>query len=72
MQPGPAASAPESHSSSRQEHLGRSLLKRAILGVVLLFIIVSSGAWLMNAGIEAEADPAGDDVAVSLPADRRP
>lgn len=66
----PAASAPQSHSKTGQEHLGRSVLKRAIVGVVLLFILVSSSAWLLHSGIEAGAEPAENEVAVSEPAGR--
>jgi hypothetical protein len=43
------------------------VFKRVVLGVVLLFVMVSGWAWLMNAGIEAEAETA-DDVAISQPA----
>lgn len=70
MQPGPAESSPKSESSSRQASLGRSVLKRAVIGLVLLFIIVSGGAWLMHAGIQAEAEPAGEEASLSEPADR--
>jgi len=57
-------------SNARREPFARSVLKRAALGVVLLLIIVSGGAWLMHNGIEAEAEPALDEVAISRPADR--
>lgn len=63
-----AASAQESRNNTLPEHLGRSLLKRAIVGVLLLSVLVSSGAWLLHAGIEAEAVTAGNEVAVSEPA----
>jgi hypothetical protein len=33
-------------------------LKRALLGIVLLCVFVSAGAWLMYAGIEPEFDAA--------------
>lgn len=67
----PAVSASDSDIfNARQEPWGRSLLKRALLGLVLLFILVSSGAWLMHNGIEAEAEPAAGEQAISAPADR--
>ncbi len=64
----PDQSASEA-ATARQETFARSVLKRLVVGVVLLFILVSGGAWLMHAGIEAEAETA-DEVAVSDPADR--
>jgi hypothetical protein len=42
--------------AAAQRKSSRSILKRALLGLVLLFVMVSGGAWLMHAGIEAEAD----------------
>lgn len=44
----------------------RSVLMRALLGLVLLFIIAAGGAWLMHAGIQAEAEPAPEEAAVSV------
>lgn len=71
MSPGPAASAPESRSKKTgQESVGRAVLKRAILGLLLLFVMVSSSAWLLHSGIGAEAEPAEDEVAVSVPSDQ--
>lgn len=70
MSPGPAASAPESRSKTGQESVGRAVLKRAILGLLLLFVMVSSSAWLLHSGIGAEAEPAEDEVAVSVPSDQ--
>ena len=49
-----------------QEPWGRSVLKRALLGLVLLFALVSSGAWLLHAGIQ----PAADDQFIEVPVDR--
>ena len=66
----PPEQASSMNSSARYEPFGRLLLKRAALGVILLVIIVSGGAWLMHNGIEAEAEPAvSDEVAVSQSAD---
>lgn len=39
---------------------GRALLKRALLGLVLLFTMVSGGAWVMHAGLESDRTIAGD------------
>ena len=50
-----AAPVQPMHTVTREVY-GRSILKRALLGIFLLFIMVSGGAWLMHAGIEAEAD----------------
>ena len=58
--------SPVSIDNARRKPFARSVLKRAALGVVLLLIIVSGGAWLMHNGIEAEAD----EVAISQPAER--
>ncbi|PZN14180.1 MAG: hypothetical protein DIU63_12535 [Proteobacteria bacterium] len=59
------------NNNARHEPFGRTLLKRAALGVILLIIIVSSGAWLMHNGIEAGAEPAfTEEVAISQSADR--
>lgn len=64
----PAFSASDSdYRNARQDRPARSVLKRALLGVTLLFILVSGGAWLMHAGIEAEAD----EGTISAPADPR-
>ena len=46
----------QSMQITARELSGRSVLKRALLGIFLLFIMVSGGAWLMHAGIEVEAD----------------
>jgi hypothetical protein len=50
-------------------HSGRSLLKRAVFGLVLLVLMVSGGAWLMDAGIDrsAEAQLAWPDDGVAQP-----
>jgi hypothetical protein len=66
MAPGPAASVTD--GTNHQMPRARSVLKRALLGLVLLFIMVSGGAWLMHAGIEAEAETAADEPAISAPA----
>ncbi|HEX7072742.1 MAG TPA: hypothetical protein VF226_01775 [Hyphomicrobiaceae bacterium] len=63
----PEPSASETAASTRHDTYTRSVFKRVVLGVVLLFVMVSGWAWLMNAGIEAEAETA-DDVAISQPA----
>nr|PZN88098.1 MAG: hypothetical protein DIU57_00990 [Pseudomonadota bacterium] len=70
MSPGPAASASNSIDNNRQDSLGRSVLVRAIIGILLLFLFVSGSAWLMNAGIQAEAETAEDTAAISEPVDR--
>jgi len=63
----PAVSAPDSDIlTTMQEPWGRSVLKRALLGVVLLFALVSSGAWLLHAGIQ----PGADDQFIEVPVDR--
>lgn len=46
------------------------MLVRAIIGIVLLFVLVSSSAWLLHAGIQAEAETAEDTVAITEPVDR--
>ena len=72
MQAKPATSMP--HESVSGEHAAtqlvhvRSVLKRALLWLVLLFIMVTGGAWLMHAGIQAEAEPAPDEPVISVPA----
>lgn len=58
----------EDNISERQMPLTRSVLKRALLGLVLLFIMVAGGAWLMHASIEAEAETTPDTPTASLPA----
>lgn len=69
MASGPADSAPNVDSANLgQTPRTRSVLKRALLGLVLLFIMSAGGAWLMHAGIEAEAEPAPDGPAISVPA----
>ncbi len=55
---------------SRPASRTRSVLKRALLGLVLLFILVSGGAWLLHNGIQAEAEPVADEPAITAPADR--
>lgn len=70
MSPGPVASAPKPIDHDRQDNLGRSVLVRAIIGIVLLFVLVSSSAWLLHAGIQAEAETAEDTVAITEPVDR--
>ncbi|MCL4768031.1 MAG: hypothetical protein KJZ80_17540 [Hyphomicrobiaceae bacterium] len=50
-----------------QERRARSVLIRALLGLLLLSAIVSGGAWLWHAGIEAEAEPAVLEQTVSEP-----
>lgn len=62
----PEPSASETAAANHDPY-ARSVLKRVVLGVVLLFVMVSGWAWLMNAGIQAEAETA-DDVAISQPA----
>jgi hypothetical protein len=54
----PAFSAPNSDTGNRQDRPAHSVWKRALLGVMLLFIMASGGAWLLHASIEAEADEA--------------
>ena len=69
MAPSPAVSAPDmDENNKRQLPRARSVLKRALLGLILLFIMVSGGAWLMHAAIEAEAEPAPGEPAISTPA----
>jgi hypothetical protein len=41
---------------SRRKSAARSVLERSLLGIVLLFVMVAGGVWLMHASIEAEAD----------------
>jgi len=62
----PEPSASEVAATTHRETYARSVIKRVLLGVVLLFVMVSGWAWLMNAGIQAEAETA-DDVAISQP-----
>lgn len=42
--------------STRRSRRGRSVLKRALFGVVFLSVMVSGVAWLMYAGIDADAE----------------
>lgn len=63
----PEPSASEAAATTHRDTYTRSVFKRVVLGVVLLFVMVSGWAWLMNAGIQAEAETA-DDVAISQPA----
>ncbi len=42
--------------SAPRERPARSVLKRALLGLLLLAAFASGGAWLWHAGIEAEAE----------------
>ena len=46
-------------------HPGRSILKRALLGIFLLSVMVTGGVWLMHASIE-EADGLRDTTEISL------
>ncbi len=50
-----AATAPVA-STVREKSAARSVLKRSLLGIVLLVVMVVGGVWLMHASIEAEAD----------------
>ena len=47
-------------------HPGRSILKRALLGIFLLSVMVTGGVWLMHASIEGEADGLRDTTEISL------
>lgn len=50
-----AATAPVA-TTVRVGGAARSVLKRSLLGIVLLFVMVVGSVWLMHASIEAEAD----------------
>lgn len=50
--PAPSREVP----SAPHERPARSVLKRALLGLLLLAAFASGGAWLWHAGIEAEAE----------------
>ncbi len=54
----PFPSFPHSQQLSRPAavNTGRSLLKRALFGIILLALMVTGGAWLMHAGIDREAE----------------
>ena len=43
-------------AAARRKSAVRSVVKRSLLGIALLFLMVAAGVWLMDAGIEAEAD----------------
>jgi hypothetical protein len=52
----PFPSFPSVQTTSRSMRPGHSVLKRALLGIFLLIVMVSGGAWLMHAGIDQEAE----------------
>ena len=49
-------SASDSNISVGHNPPTRSVFKRALVGIMLLFMMSFAGAWLMHASIEAEAD----------------
>ncbi len=54
--PSADAATPPVVTAVRRTSAGRSVLMRSLLGIVLLFVMVVGGVWLMHASIEAEAD----------------
>lgn len=55
---------PPSRLQAPPRSLAAWVLRQAILGLVILTVVVGSGAWLLHASIDPAAEPPTDERAV--------
>jgi len=56
----------EAHVSAPHSHIGATwFIKRAIMAVLILFVSIGGGAWLLHASIEPTLDANAAELSVS-------